>query len=713
MTLSRKPPIDDPVAIAWREVYAVMIPEGFPYDPDRSYGGPGYATRQGVAKSRPLRASSTGWRYPMAAADPLRARWWRAAAKLWLLLALAFAFALPAVAGGGRLQVEVTLAPAAAQLEGKARITWSGTAAPLHWQLAEELQVHALTHKGRRIPFTRKGRSVYVTLPPAARSLEWRFGGALRGPPPLQLTPEGSWLSGDAAWFPQPAGYDDVALTVTITAPADQRAVLTGTLLEESVDQAQSRATFRAHRGQPPSLFVGPYVVRERQHGSIRLRTYFHREADGLADAFLDAAVGHIDRFASVIGPFPYDGFFMVSSPHPVGLGFPGLTYVARRILHLPFMRGQSLAHEILHCWWGNAVQVAHGSGNWAEGLTTFMADYRGGASGERERMRREWLRDYAALPPTQDYPLSRFQSRLHARDLVVGYGKGAFVFEMLEQRIGTVAFHAGVAQLYGRHRTGAAGWAQVQAAFEAASGESLGRFFTQWVERTGAPRLSLSQVVFGDSEVRFVLTQSPGDYALSVPVRVATAQGEQRFVVEQHGREQSVRLVTAGRPQALRVDPQLEVFRQLVPGELAPTLRDVTLADEPQAIMADPAAQESARALISAVLPMARSVDLGQWNRALPGLVIGLGEPQALATRLGLPLPEIASPSASAWVWMAQGTAAPTMVVAARDPAALAALVRPLPHYGRDSWLAFRDGTLLARGTWRPSERHALSAER
>ena len=43
--------------------------------------------------------------------------------------------------------------------------------------------------------------------------------------------------------------------------------------------------------------------------------------------------------------------------PLPVGLGFPGLTYVSDKILHLPFMQGRSLAHEIAHNWWGNAVE--------------------------------------------------------------------------------------------------------------------------------------------------------------------------------------------------------------------------------------------------------------------------------------------------------------------------------------------------------------------
>jgi len=40
-------------------------------------------------------------------------------------------------------------------------------------------------------------------------------------------------------------------------------------------------------------------------------------------------------------------------------------------------------------------------------------------------------------------------------------------------------------------------------------------------------------------------------------------------------------------------------------------------------------------------------------------------------------------------------------LLVAADDPAALAALARPLPPYGSYGWLAFHRGERLARGRW------------
>ncbi len=57
---------------------------------------------------------------------------------------------------------------------------------------------------------------------------------------------------------------------------------------------------------------------------------------------------------------------------------------------------------------------------------------------------------------------------------------------------------------------------------------------------------------------------------------------------------------------------------------------------------------------------------------------------------------------TATAWVWTTERRGgAPLTVVAARDEAALAALARPLPHYGRQSWLVFEGSTAIAKGVW------------
>jgi hypothetical protein len=52
--------------------------------------------------------------------------------------------------------------------------------------------------------------------------------------------------------------------------------------------------------------------------------------------------------------------------------------------------------------------------------------------------------------------------------------------------------------------------------------------------------------------------------------------------------------------------------------------------------------------------------------------------------------------------VWThARPGSGPVIVVAGGDAAALAALARPLPHYGRQSYVVFEGARALDRGVW------------
>ena len=62
---------------------------------------------------------------------------------------------------------------------------------------------------------------------------------------------------------------------------------------------------------------------------------------------------------------------------------------------------------------------------------------------------------------------------------------------------------------------------------------------------------------------------------------------------------------------------------------------------------------------------------------------------------------PEAVDDDASAAVWVTRAGERVVAVVSLREPGALDALLRPLPHYGRQSWLRFDGRRAVARGTW------------
>jgi hypothetical protein len=88
------------------------------------------------------------------------------------------------------------------------------------------------------------------------------------------------------------------------------------------------------------------------------------------------------------------------------------------------------------------------------------------------------------------------------------------------------------------------------------------------------------------------------------------------------------------------------------------------------------------------------------------PLLIIGLhADVDGTLSALRLPpRPAALAGRGSAQVWTIQRSgsdAPPIALVSARDAESLAALARPLPHYGGQSYLAFDGGRVIERGIW------------
>jgi aminopeptidase N len=144
-------------------------------------------------------------------------------------------------------------------------------------------------------------------------------------------------------------------------------------------------------------------------------------------------------------------------------------------------------------------------------------------------------------------------------------------------------------------------------------------------------------------------------------------------------------------------------------PEEAAPILRDLTLRNDVQLIVAasDDEARTLARDLTHRMMDRAPpEVERGNETAAATAslLLIGLtDEVHELSAELELPpTPRSLAGRGSARVWvMRRAGREPLLVVEAEDAAALEALLRPLPHYGGSSFLVFDGGQAVARGVW------------
>jgi hypothetical protein len=603
-----------------------------------------------------------------------------------------------------------------------------------HYQfrLAAWLNIESLLLNGQEVRPLAQGPEYWLALPDSnIHELQFTLRGAVpardsqQSSRPGMLSSggvDGFFLPGYDAWIPQDES-GRISYRITVTVPDGQRAVATGKLVSEQANEDAYISTFETlNPGEPPSLFVGPYQVTERLSNGLRLRTYFHEDLVPLAASYLEAADGYIQRYQQNIGAYPYSDFHVISAPIPVGLGFPNLTYVGRQVIPLPFMRTRSLAHEVLHNWWGNTVSVDYASGNWAEGLTTYLADYALAAdqgSEAAQSMRIKWLRDYAALPAERDQPVTAFTSKQHQASQVIGYNKVAFIFHMLTKEIGQAAFDDGLRAFWQKHKHGTAGWRDLQAAFERAAGQDLDWFFGQWLLRPGAPRLSLGAHSVNQDEAGFrtrvEILQPVTGYRFQLPVSLTTVDGTRQYEITIDDTLTRVEFVTPAKPLYFQADPDSDVFRRLHQNETPPILRDVTLDPETRTLIASNDADftEAARSLASRLMdtqPRFDNLAAAQQSGNSLLLITTNARLTEDLKLLGLErpfgLPKVVY---SAEVWTTRRTdGAAVLVVSAANAGDLKSLLRPLPHYGGQSYVLFEAGRALSQGIW-PITRGAL----
>jgi hypothetical protein len=392
-----------------------------------------------------------------------------------------------------------------------------------------------------------------------------------------------------------------------------------------------------------------------------------------------------------------------------------------------------------LHNWWGNGVYVDYQSGNWSEGLTSYLADHllkeqRGDGVGYRRAVLQKYA-DY--VHANKDFPLIQFRGRHNSVTEAVGYGKALMVFHMLRRQLGDRRFTRGMRGFYSGNLFRVAGWSDIAEDFNRVSNEPLDAFFHQWITRPGAPALDLGDIAVEQTESGFRLRavveqiQDAPPFPLQVPVAVQLEGREQAVVQEvtMTGSEQAFDLELPSRPLVLAVDPAFDLFRRLHRAEIPPAISQALGGDRALVVLPSAAPRrlreayeklarswQRSRAVEVELtlderldaLPDNRAVWLFGWeNRFRPQLDEALAAyefesgPDSIAVA-GKRLTRAENVA----VVLARHPANPSQALAwlaTDNVAAMSGLVRKLPHYGKYSYLGFAgdEPDNVIKGQW------------
>ncbi|EWG99671.1 M1 family metallopeptidase [Halomonas sp. BC04] len=549
-----------------------------------------------------------------------------------------------------------------------------------------------------------------LALPPEAESVTLRWSGRLEAEDGrLRVSPEGSLLT-DGGWYPRFAELGPFALHIEVQVPKGQRAVATGSLVEEPLaDETGYRVRHYHPRTESIVLATGPWRERQQTVDGVRIRTLFPAELDDdYAETYLAHSGRYLAQFSERVGDYPYDSFTIAASPAPLGLAFPGFTLLGERVIPLPFIPHTSLAHELMHAWWGAGVRVDYASGNWSEALTTYLADYHlDELRGEARETRRRWLVDLAALPDTFDRSLVDFRGSRDPAMRLLGYQHGAMLFHMLRQRIGDEAFDAGLKRFAAGHMHVTASWDDLAAALSAEADEDLRDFLGAWLHRPGRPALRITRVERRESETGWqvggVLEQTGGHapWPLSVPMVVETSSGAVRHDVALETRQARFSLSYDAEPLSLAVDPDHDLLRQLDPAPFI--LRHVALHPESRLLVLSKDMEAKGREWVQQALgrPLALVREPSLDDEA-PLLVLGDDdEVAAWLAEQALPEPsEALAEQGEARMWTLPESR--VAVVSAAEHGQLQRLVASLRHHQHRSYLVQDgEGDTLEAGIW------------
>lgn len=209
---------------------------------------------------------------------------------------------------------------------------------------------------------------------PTVVQYEAVFDGPSAGMPDGIIDKENVFLMG--GWYPVPQGMTQYTLSVTL--PRDFTAVSEAERIE--VAHSDNLSTHLFHFDYPlDGLHLAAssnYRVKKDRYNDIVIESYFFREDAALADTYIEHAKQYLELYETLLTPYPYKRFAIVENILPTGYALPTFTLLGREVVRLPFIVKTSLAHEILHQWFGNYVYIDHAHGNWAEGLTSYLSDY-------------------------------------------------------------------------------------------------------------------------------------------------------------------------------------------------------------------------------------------------------------------------------------------------------------------------------------------------
>ena len=392
----------------------------------------------------------------------------------------------------------------------------------------------------------------------------------------------GVYISAEDIWLPQIENQRLFTFDLKMKVPREWKVVTNGML----VGGDQENGVWYFKGAEPTNqvlITANKWTTYSQEIDGVKISVYLMNPDRGLAHKYLGVTGQFLSMYREMIGEFPYAKFDVVENFRETGFGLPSLTLLGQKVMRFPWILFTSYPHELLHNYWGNGVYVDYEKGNWCEGITTYMADFwLKDLKGEGPSYRRDMLQKYSNyVSKENDYSVRQFGTKTDEVSEAIGYAKVLMINQMLRTKLGDDIFKKAYRRFYETNKFRVASFEEIQKAFEEESGTNMDVFFSQWLNRTGAPEISINNVnirkVDAEWELVFDVNQSTmGEpFVLDIPISIILEGKDNASykTISLNDFQQEFSIVFDAKPIKLKVDHDFEVMRKLDINEVPPTL--------------------------------------------------------------------------------------------------------------------------------------------
>ena len=309
----------------------------------------------------------------------------------------------------------------------------------------------------------------------------------------------------------------------------------------------------------------------------------FLREPDLLlAERYIEWGIKYIDFYSKLIGKYPYKKFAVVENFWETGYGFPSFTLIGSSVIRFPFLLSTSYPHEILHNWFGNGIVPDYETGNWSEGITTYLSDHLiSELVGRGDEYRMNSLKRYLGVyKDSLNFPLTEFKERHSQLTQAVGYDKSLMFFHTIRKEIGDSLFIDFIRKFYEEYKFKRAGWKDIKDILERLLKKDFSDFFNIYVYGTELPEISLKDISITSSSVLFSI-YSTIPLTQKIPIYFYfNNRGYEKKEIYLSKDLKKFEFVYSTPIVAVGLDPYFEVLRKINPKETPSTFSEINTSD-------------------------------------------------------------------------------------------------------------------------------------